>query len=451
VQKQYIVWFLSREIAPREELVMTTTSTPPGHVTPPPGAHPSTPEGDRILIRGPLRKLLVWLVPLNVGLYLIWGSVPQILLPIQIAGIDEENKVANLAVVTSIGALVAMFAQPIAGVISDRTRTRFGRRAPLMVAGALVGGLALMGMAAANGLVQLTIAWVSVQIAYQFLQGPLTAILPDRVPSGARGRFAAVAGLALMVGSIAGQGFGAAFAQNIGAGYVALGGIALVTTVLFLVFNPDTSSAGAEREPWRWTAFLRTFWVNPLKHPDFFWAFTGRLLLYLGYFVVFGYNLFLLEDYIGLGDGAPAFVPILGLVSLAGILVSTVIGGTLSDRLGRRRIFVLIASVLVALGMVAPLVSPTTTGMLVFGVIAGLGFGAFQAVDQALITEVLPDENARAKDLGVVNIAATLPQTLAPALGGAVVLSFGYVGLFPVAIVLAILGAFAVFFIKSVR
>jgi MFS family permease len=191
--------------------------------------------------------------------------------------------------------------------------------------------------------------------------------------------------------------------------------------------------------------------VNPVRHPDFFWAFAGRLLLYLGYFVVFGYNLFLLEDYIGLGDGAPAFVPILGGVSLIGILVSIAISGPLSDRLGRRKIFVFVSSILVALGMVAPLVSPTTTGMLVFGFVAGLGFGAFQAVDQALISEVLPDAGTRAKDLGVVNIAATLPQTLAPAAGGAVVLSFGYVGLFPVAIALTILGAFAVFFIKSVR
>lgn len=419
---------------------MTTTSPLPGSDAP-----------ERIRIRGPLRKLLIWIIPLNIGLYLIWGSVPQILLPIQITGIDEHNKVANLAIVTTIGALLAMVAQPIAGAISDRTRSRFGRRAPLMVAGALVGGLALIGMAAANGLVQLTIAWASVQIAYQFLQGPLTAILPDRVPIGARGRVAAAAGLALMVGSVAGQGFGAAFAKSVGAGYFALGGIAIVTTVLFLVFNPDASSKNAEREPWNWGAFLRTFWVNPVRHPDFFWAFAGRLLLYLGYFVVFGYNLFLLEDYIGLGDGAPAFVPILGVVSLVGILISIAVSGPLSDRLGRRKIFVFVSSILVALGMVAPWVSPTTTGMLVFGFVAGLGFGAFQAVDQALISEVLPDADTRAKDLGVVNIAATLPQTLAPAAGGAVVLSFGYVGLFPVAIVLTILGAFAVFFIKSVR
>ena len=56
-----------------------------------------------------------------------------------------------------------------------------------------------------------------------------------------------------------------------------------------------------------------------------------------------------------------------------------------------------------------------------------------------------------AKDPGVVNIAATLPQTLAPGVAGAIVLAYGYAALFPVAIVLGILGACAIWPIKSVR
>lgn len=95
----------------------------------------------RVKISGPLRRLLVWQVPANLGLYLLWGAIPTVLLPIQVAGIDPANKVANLAVVTTSGAFAAMVAQPMAGAISDRTRSRFGRRAPWLVAGSLVGGL----------------------------------------------------------------------------------------------------------------------------------------------------------------------------------------------------------------------------------------------------------------------------------------------------------------------
>ena len=196
---------------------------------------------------------------------------------------------------------------------------------------------------------------------------------------------------------------------------------------------------------------MRTFWVNPVKHPDFFWAFTGRLLLYTGYFAVTGFQLYLLQDYIGLKGDALGYVPLLGLLSLVGMLPMIAIAGPISDRIGRRKIFVFISSVVVGLGLLIPWMWPTVGGMMAMSIVCGLGFGAFQSVDQALMTEVLPSADSFAKDLGVVNIAATLPQTLAPGVGGAIVLAFTYAGLFPVGIVLSVLGAFAVFMIKSVK
>jgi len=431
---------------------MTTTSNPsePGAALAAEGIADLNSD-ERVKIRGPLRKLLLWLLPANLGVFILWGAIPGVLLPLQITAVDEANKVANLALVTTIGALAAMIAQPVAGAISDRTRSRFGRRAPWMVGGALIGGLALVGMALSNAIVTIAIAWTMVQIAFNFVQGPLSAILPDRVPVRARGTFAALGGMAAMLGAIGGQIVGASLAQSIGAAYVGLAGVALVAITLFVVFNPDRSSVDQQNPPFQLIDFLRTFWVNPIKHPDFFWAFTGRLLLYTGYFSVTGYNLFLLQDYIGLGDDAIGLVPVLGLLSLAGMIPAILISGPISDRIGRRKIFVFVSSVVVGLGLIIPWLLPTTAGMMLMAFVTGLGFGAFQSVDQALMTEVLPSADSYAKDLGVVNIAATLPQTLAPAVGGAIVLAFSYAGLFPVGIALSVLGAFAVFMIKSVK
>ncbi len=405
-----------------------------------------------VQIKGRLRKLLIWMLPTNISIFLIWGAVPGILLALQIQHIDESAKAANLALVTGIGAFGAMLAQPIAGMVSDRTRSRFGRRAPWMVLGALVGGLSLIGMGLANGLVQITLAWVMVQIAFNFAQGPLSAVMPDRVPRSVRGTFAALSGLGLMLGSIGGQILGSQLASNIPAGYVVLAGIALVVVTLFVVFNPDRSSVGEPRESFSMVLFLKTFWVNPVAHPDFFWGFTGRLLLYNGYFAVSGYQLYMLQDYIGLGESAISYVPLLGMISLVGIIAASLVSGPLSDKFGRRKIFVVIASVLLAVALLVPFVSPTLTGMMIYSAISGVGFGCFQAVDTALITEVLPSKTDFGKDLGVVNIAATLPQTLAPAVAGVIVVSFGGYGtLFPVAMVLALLGAVAILPIKSVR
>lgn len=403
-------------------------------------------------VKGTVKRLLGWIIPANISIFIIWGAVPGLLLPLQVARIDPEHKIENLAVIATVGAFAAMIAQPIAGLLSDRTRSKYGRRAQWMLGGALVGGLALVGMALANGLVQIAIAMTMVQIAYNFTQGPLSAILPDRIPRASRGTFSALAGMGAMLGALGGQIVGSLFAKNIGVGYFFFAGFTLVIIALFLVFNPDHSSRDIKPEPFSLTVFLHTFWVNPIKHPDFFWAFLGRLLLYSGYFAVVGYQLYILEDYIGLGEGAPAAIPIFGLLNLAGIITATLISGPLSDKLGRRKIFVFASSVIVGLAMVVPMFMPTFGGWAIFTVIAGLGFGCFSAVDQALMSEVLPSADSFAKDLGVVNIAATLPQTLAPALAGFVILTFGgYFALFPIGIALSILGAFAVWFIKSVR
>lgn len=398
-----------------------------------------------------LRRLMVWIIPANLGIYLIWGALPGILLPQQITLLfGEQDKVANLTIVATIGAFAAMVAQPIAGQVSDRTRSRFGRRAPWIVIGALAGGLSLVGLAFANTFVGVIIAWTLVQICFNFAQGPLTAVMPDRVPLKRRGTFAALSGIGLMVGALGGSIVGSLFFHSIAVGYVFFAVFSVAVLTLFVLANPDYSSRWMQREPFTFLDFVKTFWVNPLRHPDFFWAFTGRLLLYTGYFAVTGFQLFLLTDYFRIAH-PEQLIPILGLLSLVGIIVSTVIAGPLSDRVGRRKPFVFASGIVVSLGFLLPWLWQDVTAWIVMTIIAGFGFGMFQAVDTALMSEVLPSAKSFAKDLGVVNIAATLPQTLAPGIAGAIVLAFGYAALFPIAIVLGILGALAVWPIKATR
>jgi MFS family permease len=400
-----------------------------------------------------LGRLMWSIIPANFAVFLIWGAVPGILLPHQITltfGEKGQINVVYLAIVATIGAFAAMVAQPIAGQISDRTRSRFGRRAPWIVIGALAGALSLIGLAFANTLAGFIIAWILVQISFNFAQGPLSAIMPDRVPLNRRGSFATLTGIGLMVGALGGQIIGSVFYNSIAVGYITFAVFAIVVLTLFVVVNPDYSSAKLEPELFDFVAFLKTFWVNPVKYPDFFWAFTGRLLLYTGYFAVTGYQLYLLQYYFGI-EHPETVIPLLGLLSLVGIVISIVVSGPLSDKIGRRKPFVFASAVVVSVGFVLPWVWQDITAWMIMTFIAGFGFGMFQAVDTALVSEVLPSAKSFAKDLGVVNIAATLPQTLAPGVAGLIVLVFGYAGLFPVAIVLGLLGAFAIWPIKSVR
>ena len=86
--------------------------------------------------------------------------------------------------------------------------------------------------------------------------------------------------------------------------------------------------------------------------------------------------------------------------------------------------------------------------------IIGVGFGAYVAVDLALVLDVLPDPEETAKDLGVFNIAMAGPQVVAPALAAWIVgLSSGtnYDIMLIVAGVIAVVGAVLIIPVRSVR
>ncbi len=400
-----------------------------------------------------LKRLMWTIIPANFAIFMIWGAVPGILLPQQVTlafGTENQANVANLAIISTIGAFAAMIAQPIAGQISDRTRSKFGRRAPWIVIGSLAGALSLVGLAFANSLVGFIIAWTLVQVCFNFAQGPLSAIMPDRVPLNRRGTFASLTGMGLFLGALGGQVIGSLFFENISVGYFIFAAFSVLMLIAFVLINPDYPSTDINPEPFNMKEFLGTFWFNPVKHPDFAWAFLGRLLLYAGYFSVTGYQLYLLQNYFHV-EQPQKIIPILGLLSMVGMVISTVVSGPLSDKIGKRKPFVFGSAAFVSLAFLIPWFWQDITAWMIMTFIAGFGFGMYQAVDTALISEVLPSQDSYAKDLGIVNIAATLPQTLAPAIAGAIVLTFGYSGLFPVAIILGLLGAVAIWPIKSVK
>ena len=401
------------------------------------------------LVRGSVGRLTAWVFPAGLTIAMV-SAIPGVLIPIQLALIDSAAKEANLAVVLSVAGFGSLVAGPIAGQISDRTRSRLGRRAPWILIGAFALALALVGMVFADGVLGITIAWLVAQVAINVAQGPFSTILPDRVPLRRRGTFAAVSGVALMSGAVLGAVVAAVFADNYAIGYFVFAALSLVVLVLFVLFNPDHSSRDMVVERFGWMDFLRTFWVNPIAHPDFFWAFTARLLLFVGYYMVIGYQFYLLSDYIGI-ERPQDYIPLFGVVGLIGIIISNVVSGPLSDRVGRRKPFVFGASAVMAIALAIPWAWPTLTGWgIMFGVLA-LGFGMYVSVDTALMSEVLPSAKSFGKDLGVINIAAALPQTIGPAIAGVIILNFDYGALFPVGIVLSLLGAFAIWPIKSVR
>ncbi|MDH6280947.1 MFS transporter [Prescottella agglutinans] len=372
---------------------------------------------------------------------------------LQLERIDNEGKVLALTLVNSLGALAAMVAQPLAGVLSDRTRTRYGSRRPWMLTGALIGAVGLIVAGLSTTVASLVVAAIVVQTGFNAYQATFNAILPDRVPRPIRGRYSTLVGLGQLLAGIAGQAVASIFATAIPAGYFTFAGLLVLVVVAFVVFNPDGDNRATPRPPFSLFAILKAFWVNPIRHPDFFWAFLGRFLIFSGYAMVASFGLYIAQSYIGMSlEQAAHLVPLIGVVGLPGFLVATAIAGPLSDRIGRRKPIVFAGGVVIAASAAIPLIWPTPAGLIGNGVIATIGVGMFVSVDQALVSEVLPSGSDFAKDLGVINIAVTLPYTVGPILAGVLVTAFGGYGVIYVAVLItAGIGAFAVLPIKGVK
>ena len=286
----------------------------------------------------PKQRPLLWTMFFaNFGMATLWGAIGSIFLAVQLQTLNPENKIGSLSLAIGLGAVGAMIASPIAGTLSDRTRTRIGGRAPWMIAGLVVTIAATVFMAFATSTLALIVGFVVVQVGTSFVASPLIAHIPDRVPTARRGIFSSINGLGTLVGAIAGQTVGAAFAGSIPTGYIVVAVLFGIAISVFLIVNARQSNVGVPREQYTFVDLLHTFWVNPIKYPDFFWAFAGRLLIITGYYLVSSFGLYILQDYIGLGDAAVSQVPVVGAFVLVGIIVSTIIAGPLSDKVGRTK------------------------------------------------------------------------------------------------------------------
>ncbi|MDN5571355.1 MAG: MFS transporter [Propionibacteriaceae bacterium] len=397
-------------------------------------------------------KLVVWMLITTTALFSCYLAAGAVLLPAQVQNIDPALKEANLAIVTSISSFATLFCQPIVGALSDRTRSKLGRRAPWMLGGAFLGGimLALLPVIGTN-VALIAIMWVLAQVSLNGLQGPLSALVSDRLAENYRGTASAFFGVGSTIGMTLGVVVAGLLINQIGLGYAIFGGGVIVATVLLVVFNQDRSSADMRPAPFSLVNLFKGF-GTPFRSADFTWAWLQRFVMFLGSMGIVNYMLYILQEYIGMSQAeAGGFMAIQQLVYAAASIIATFIAGRMSDRLGRRKIFVFIASGLFALGLVVLLLMPTPTGVLIYAVLGGMGFGAYMAVDVALVVDILPDPNDAAKDLGVINIANNVPQMLAPIINVFLIGAFGYVGLFPWGIALVLAASLLVIPIKKVR
>jgi len=386
---------------------------------------------------------LLFLAPLVVTLPLKVNSL---------VGTDQAP--SSLALVAGVGSLLAIFANPFFGRMSDRTSSPLGMRRPWMLIGVVGGSLGVLIVALAPNVAVVVVGWCTAQVFFNALLAAMVAVLPDQVPTTQRGVVAGVLGVCVPIASVCGTFMVKLFTGNELAMFLvpcAVGGFFIL---LFAATLSDRLLANADKPRWSLREFVSTFYVNPRKNQDFAWAFASRFAFLMAYAFLVTYQVYYLLDHIGSTEDEVPQQIFLGTLVQSGVVVAaSLIGGGLSDKTGRRKIFVLSASIVYGLAMFVVALASDFNGFLVGMAISGLGFGIYVAVDLALVVDVLPDKDNAARDLGVLNMAGALPFFVAPAIAP-IILAIGggsYGLLYAVAGVCALIGAVAILPVKRVR
>ncbi|MEV1146107.1 MFS transporter [Micromonospora sp. NPDC049799] len=399
------------------------------------------------------RRWVALLVTANLGVWMAFFTPIQVLLPQQLGVIAPDDKETMLAVVTGLGALAAVLANPLAGALSDRTCLRvagreFGRRHVWTAGGAVLGALALILLSQQRTVAGVALAWVAAQVCFNAMLASLTAAVPDRVPVAQRGGVSGWVGIPQALGLVLGVVLVTAVVTGNAAGYVAIAVAVLLLSLPFTLRTVDDPLPRAHRPPLR--GLVASMWVSPRRYPDFGWAWITRFLVQLGNALGTLYLLYFLTDEVRVADPEGGLL-VLILLYTAGLAATAVVAGRLSDRSGRRKVFVITAGGIMAVAALLLAAAPVWPVAVVAALLLGAGYGVYLSVDAALITQVLPRAADRAKDLGVINIANSAPQVLGPAISAPIVVHLGgYPVLYAATAAVTVLGSVLVLKIRSV-
>ena len=376
----------------------------------------------RLALSGQIAVSLLWF-----ALFANWLTVVPVIVPDQVAtilGPDAAAKEGISGTILAIGALMALVMAPVAGALSDRGHRPSGRRRPFLIAG-MIGacvGLALLVPAGASGnLMVYLLAYVNLQFWWNWACGPYAGLIPDVVPPAEQASASAWMNIMSILGTFTGNGIAVALYSHgrPAAALAALVAVNLGCLALTLrgVREPPGASAGAGRL--ELGAFLRSFWLSPAAHRDFYRVLVSRLFANLGVWSVLTFLLYYLRDVIGVAEPAKVLPMLLGVGALLGIPAS-LLAARLADRFGIvgvvRSANWLMAAAALAYVLIAfhPGIALTAPVFLVYFA----GWGAYQAVDWALALKVLPKSENAGKDMGIWHVALVLPQILGPALTG---------------------------------
>ncbi|WP_336631368.1 MULTISPECIES: MFS transporter [unclassified Microbacterium] len=389
----------------------------------------------------------------------IWMSImlpASVTIALRISELDPDGKTDSYSIAAGLGTLVALLANPFFGRLSDRTRSRFGRRRPWIaigLAGTMVGALVI---ALSDSFPLLLVGWLIMQAFINASIAAALAVVADRVPVAQQGLVGALSGMASSASLVIGVFFVEWFPTNILAQFGLPVVVALVFCGILMWLLRGDDSRGLPRQPFGIGEFFGSFLINPRRSPDFALFLVTMFLVSCGVAVVSTYTVYILQDRVNVSDDAIGRVITLAYV-IPGI-IATILApfvGWLNDRTGRRKLLMGAAAIVNGAGTVMLATATEVTPFLIaVCVAAGLGLGLLSGTYIGFAISTMNDPSTSARDLGVTNIAYTLPFSMMP-FAAPLLLGIGGGGNYPALLItggaLSILGIVPMLFIRATR
>jgi len=371
------------------------------------------------------------------GISFVWGALINVTLPFLLypehpgpgnpALVSASGKNTALGILESVGLVVAILVQPAAGALSDRLRTRWGRRRPLIAIGAFGAVVCMLGLAVSPAFLVLLAVYCVLQFSMNIAQGAYQGLLPDTVATAQHGSASGFLGVGTLLGQVVGAVMGGLLPPRTAC--VVIAGVVVLTsmTTIFGIRERTVEAAPAPvrhegHVVRRGYAHLRGYLGEFARYPDFCWVVLSRFLLLTGLAAVQRFAAYYIDDTyrghyelfgIRLGSAQTATSIMLAVLIFCGLLV-TYPAVRLSDRIGRRKILVA-AGVSGAAGALLLCSAGSLTQVVLYAIFVAFCFGAFVSVDWAFMADLAPKRRA-GKFLGFSNLATAGSQAAAPAL-----------------------------------
>lgn len=333
----------------------------------------------------------------------------------QMAG-DQKDLVLGWAL--GVGALISTVICMFVGTMSDRSRWAMGRRRPYIIVGTVLSLPALMWLAYVKSIPMLMIDFCLIQLWTNVATSPYQAMVPDMVPKDRQGLASAYIGASSLVGQLVGF---VVYGMYLSRLPVAMGIISAITALgmAYTVWRLPEKSAKDNPLPRIGIVetLIESFKANPREYPDFMRLIASRFMINMGFYTATEFLSYYVSDTLH-APNPDKLAAIIMLIATVSGLVGNFPAGILSDKTSKKTV-VYVSNAVTAAAVLCFLLTSSVNVALAATFVFGAGLGAFMAVDWAFATNLLPDRD-EAKYMGIWHVAFTVPQIVAPVIGGLV-------------------------------